>query len=62
MEKIFKMTIEKFKEVLGETATKMSEDEILKLMTVFDYLSTYWLEQQERKIFGCTAKELLDRL
>lgn len=56
------MTLEKFKEALGQTGKDMTEDEILKLMSVFDYLSDYWLAQQERKIFGCTVKELLDQL
>lgn len=55
------MTIEKFKLALGETANKMTEDEILKLMSYFDYLSGYWLDQQEIKIFGCTIKTLLDQ-
>lgn len=55
------MTLEKFKKALGETGKSMTEDEILKLMSILDYLSDYWLSQQEIKIFDCTVKELFDQ-
>lgn len=55
------MTFEKFKLSLGETGKKMTDDEIQKLMSTFDYLSDYWLDQQEIKIFSKTVKTLLDQ-
>jgi hypothetical protein len=55
------MTLEKFKETLGQTGKSMTDDEIQKLMAVLDYLAEYWLDQQEIKIFGHTIKELLDQ-
>lgn len=55
------MTIKRFKEILGDEAKKMTETEILNLMSALDYLSDYWLDQQEIKIFGKTIKELLDQ-
>lgn len=55
------VTVEEFKNALGETGKKMSEEEIVKLMSVFDYLTSYWLEQREIEIFCRPIKELLDQ-
>ena len=55
------MTLEQFRELLGETGTKMTELEILNLMSVFDHLSDYWLDKQEIMIFGKPIKTLLDQ-
>ena len=53
------MIFEKFKEALGETGKKMSDEQIEKLMSAFDCLSDYWLDQRETEIFGCPIKSLL---
>lgn len=53
------MTIEKVKEALGETGTNMSDEQIEKLMSAFDYLSDYWLDQRETEIFGSPISSLL---
>lgn len=55
------VTFEKFKEALGETAKGMTESEILKLMSLLDYLSDYWLDKVETEIFGCPIKTLLEQ-
>lgn len=55
------MTIEEFREALGETGKKMTDEELQKLMATFDYLSDNWLDKQETEIFGCPIKTLLDQ-
>lgn len=53
------MTIEEFREALGETGEKMTEEEIQKFLSTFDYLTDYWLDKKETEIFGCPIKTLL---
>ena len=45
---------------LGETGKNMSDEEIQKLMALFDQLSGYWLDEREKYIFGSTIKEMLE--
>jgi len=54
--------LQQIKEVLGKTGQVMTDEEIQKLMASMDYLSSEWLDLQERKIFnGMTIDELLNQ-
>lgn len=51
--------IDNFKDLLGETGKNMTNDEIIKLVSVLDQFADYWLDKCETKIFGKPVKDLV---
>jgi len=52
----------KVRKTLGKTGEKLSDEEILELMTKFDYLADGFLDMYERSIFkGKRVKDLIDQ-
>lgn len=55
--------IDEAREILGETANELSDDELKDILVEMDYLIETWIEEYERKIFnGKTLNELLGNL
>lgn len=49
------------REILGESANEMTDDQIFDLVTEMQYLADSWLEEYEKEVFdGKTLIELLN--
>ena len=52
--------IDEAREILGDTAKDLTDDQIKDILVEIQYLVECWLEEYERKIFnGKTLNELL---
>ncbi len=57
------ITLEKARELLGETAKKMTDAEVMDLTVKVEVLARGWMDMYERKIFkGKTVNELLSKM
>ena len=53
-------TIEEAREILGESASSLSDEQVFDLVNEIQYLADTWLEEYEKKVFnGKTLNELL---
>jgi hypothetical protein len=53
-------TVQEARDILGESASALLDDQIYDLVNEMQYLVDTWLEEYEQKIFeGKTLKELL---
>ena len=54
-------TVQEAREVLGESAENLNDQELYGLVTEMHYLVEGWLEEYEKSVFdGKTLKELID--
>ena len=54
------MSVEKAREILGETAKDMSDDDVREQIAMIKYLTESWIDEFERQIFdGKTLQEFL---
>ena len=54
------LELEEAREILGKTATKMTDEELKDQITMIKYLTESWLEEYEKSIFnGKTLDEYL---
>lgn len=53
-------TIQEAREILGESASNLSDEQVFDLVNEIQYLVDSWLEEYERKVFdGKSLDELL---
>lgn len=53
-------SIQEARDILGETASEITDEQVFELMTEVQYLADTWIEEFERNVFdGKTLEELL---
>ena len=56
------MTTELARKVLGKQAVNMTDDEVQKIISIFQTLCESWLDQYEINLLGKRLKEIVEKI